>query len=208
MQTQPGYDALASAYDEAFPTGYATLVERHVVALFAEELLADGPAGPVVDLGCGAGHITHDLDRRGLDVLGVDPSTGMLDLARRRYPQLRWHRDDAALGRLPVDLSPLAGILARFSLIHVPPETVPEVLAAWAARLRPGAHVLVAFQVSEDPGSPVLEFDHAVARAWRWHPDAMAAALAEAGLSERWRLVSQPDDSNRFSTCHLACRLA
>ena len=47
-----------------------------------------------------------------------------------------------------------------------------------------------------------------VARAWRWHPDAMAAALRTAGLSERWRLVTPPDDMPRIAECHLVCGLA
>ena len=206
--TQSGYDKMASAYDEAFPTGYASAVERHAIALFAEDLAATGLSGPVVDVGCGTGHITHALSSRGLDVVGLDPSTGMLTLAQRRYPEMRWRLGDANLCELPEDHLPLAGIVARFSLIHVEPETVPGILTTWAARLQPKAHVMVAFQCSEDPARPVREFDHVVARAWRWHPDAMAAALAAAGLSERWRLVTQPDDSYRFAMCHLVCHLA
>lgn len=204
---QSGYDEMASAYDSAFPTGYASAVERHAVALFADELLAAGLSGPVVDVGCGTGHITHDLSLRGLEMLGVDPSAGMLSFAQRRYPEMRWRVGDASLDQLVEDHPPLAGIVARFSLIHVEPEALSAVLRTWAARLQPMAHVLVAFQCSEDPARPVREFDHAVARAWRWHPDAMAAALAAAGLAERWRLLTPPDDSYRFAMCHLACHL-
>jgi trans-aconitate methyltransferase len=206
--TQPGYDDLASAYDEAFPTGYASAVERHAIALFADELVATELAGRVLDVGCGTGHITHDLSSRGLDVVGIDPSTAMLALAQRRYPDMRWQVGDASLGELPGGHRPLAGIVARFSLIHVEPDAVPGILTTWAARLQPKALVMVAFQCSEDPARPVREFDHAVARAWRWHPDAMAAALAAVGLPERWRLVTQPDRSYRFATCHLVCHLA
>jgi len=207
MPAQPGYDEMASAYDEAFPTGYASAVERHAIALFADDLVAAGLSGTVVDVGCGTGHITHDLSARGLDVVGLDPSAAMLTLAQRRYPEIRWRLGDASLGELPGDHRRLAGILARFSLIHVEPETVPGILSIWAARMQQGAHVMVAFQCSEDPDRPVREFDHRVARAWRWHPDVMAATLAGAGLSERWRLVTQPDDSYRFAMCHLVCHL-
>jgi SAM-dependent methyltransferase len=203
MSEQPGYDAMADAYDEAFPAGYASVVERHAVATFVDELLATGPPGLVVDVGCGTGHVTHDLASRGIDVVGVDPSPGMLAIARRHYPELRWVRGDATLAALPEVR--LAGVVARFSLIHVPPEDVSGILAGWVSRLRPGALVLVAFQCSD--GEPVLEFDHRVARAWRWHPDSMAALLEAAGLQERWRMVVQRDAARRFPDCHLLHQL-
>ena len=199
---------MASVYDNAFPTGYASIVERHAVALFVDEVAACGQPGPVADVGCGAGHIAHDLAARGLEVVGLDPSAGMLALAKKRYPGVPWRLDDARLENLPVGHPQLAAILARFSLIHADPATVPNIFAAWAMRLLRGAHVLVAFQCSDDPGHPIIEFDHRVARAWRWHPDAMAAALEGAGFTERWRLVTQPDDRHRFAECHLLCRLA
>ncbi|WP_148573184.1 class I SAM-dependent methyltransferase [Nocardioides caldifontis] len=201
MVEQPGYDALAEAYDEAFPSGYVSAVERHAVGAFADELLAAGLSGPVVDVGCGTGHVTADLASRGLDVVGVDPSEGMLAIARRRYPSLRWVQGDA----LPSTLSgsSFGGVLARFSLIHVPPDEVPVVLAAWVARLAPGGLVLVAFQCADDGEPPVVEFDHKVAPAWRWHPDAMASTLEAVGLQERWRLVTQRDAVRRFADCHL-----
>ena len=202
---QPGYDVLADAYDEAFPHGYVSPVERHAAATFAEELLAAGMAGPVVDVGCGTGHVAHDLAQRGLDVVGIDPSSGMLGHARRRYPEQRWMVGDATLACLP-DVA-LAGVVARFSLIHVAPELVPGLVAGWVARLHPGALVLVAFQCAADGEPPVVEFDHTVARAWRWHPDAMAALLEGAGLRERWRLVVQRDAVRRFADCHLLHRL-
>lgn len=208
VSVQPGYDELAAAYDAAFPTGCASAVERHAVGLFVEEVRSTGLAGPVVDVGCGAGHVAADLASRGLDVVGIDPSSAMLDLARQRYPDGRWLMGDATLATLPDAVPSLVGIVARFSLIHVEPDAVPEILRTWVSRLHAGAHVLVAFQCSDDPGRPVLEFDHRVARAWRWHPDAMAAALERAGLTERWRLVARPGDGQRFAECHLAFRLS
>jgi SAM-dependent methyltransferase len=204
VTAQPGYDALAAAYDEAFPAGYGSALERHAVALFADELLATTLAGPVLDVGCGTGHIAQDLSSRGLDVVGVDPSAAMLSIARERYPALLWRQGDATLGELPDDQPPLAGIVARFSLIHVEPASLPGILARWVELLQPGALVMVAFQCGDDADRPWREFDHRVARAWRWHPHAMAEALTQAGLTERWRLLAQPTGQHhRFVECHL-----
>jgi SAM-dependent methyltransferase len=198
---QPGYDALADLYDEKFPSGYSSDVERHAVELFARAVGELRPAGTVVDVGCGTGHQAHELASRGLPVVGVDPSEAMLAHARERFPDLRLQRGDALLD--DVEDPTFAAVLARYSLIHVPPDLVPAVLARWASRLQPGGVTLVAFQALDSGGPEVEEFDHRVAPAWRWHPDAMSAALGAAGLEERWRIVTRPDAAHRFPECHL-----
>jgi SAM-dependent methyltransferase len=200
---QPGYDALADVYDETFPTGYGSQVERSAVDVFADALRAIEHRGPVIDVGCGTGHQAHDLMSRGFQVVGADPSGRMLEHARRRFPALELVQADAFLEGVTADV--FSGVLARYSLIHVPPAQLESVLSSWVERLQPSGVVLVAFQAL-DPDAPhdVEEFDHKVARAWRWKPDAMARALARAGLTERWRMITQPTkDYHRFPECHL-----
>lgn len=46
--------------------------------------------GSVLDAGCGTGRVAMELDRRGLDVVGVDLDPQMLEVARRKAPHLRW----------------------------------------------------------------------------------------------------------------------
>lgn len=202
MTEQPGYDALASAYDSAFPAGYAGAAERLATSLFAQALAELPSPNRALDVGCGAGHVAADLQSQGLDVLGMDPSASMLALARQRYPDMSWLQGDAGLSALDAG-SKFTGILARYSLIHIEPQTLPGVLSNWTKHLRRGALVLVAFQCEDDEEVPVSEFDHRVQRAWRWQPDAMAQQLKNAGFSERWRLITQPDDQHRFAECHL-----
>lgn len=190
--TQPGYDAMADLYAETFPDPYQFPIERHAAAAFAEE--AAGRPGRTLDVGCGTGHVAADLAARGLDVLGIDPSAGMLTHARRLYPELPFVDGDASLASVPD--GPIAAILARFSLIHAEPAEVDASIRLWADRVVPGTPVLVAFQASDDAGPP-LAFDHAVAPAWRWHPDEFARALADAGFDEAWRIVYR-DKTYRF----------
>ncbi|MCX2713191.1 class I SAM-dependent methyltransferase [Mycolicibacterium sp. J2] len=196
---QPGYDALADQYAAMFPEPYQTPFERHAVEAFVDVIRLPGT---VVDVGCGLGHVTHDLARRGLDVLGCDPSAAMLTLARNAYPHLRFIDDDAALTHVD---DPIAAIIARFSLIHLPPDRVAMVLRSWASRLRPDTPVLIAVQSSDTPGPPT-RFDHAVAPAWRWHADELGRALSAAGFDEDWRLLNRPDDVHRFPGVHLLAR--
>jgi len=201
---QPGYDALADLYHRTFPEPFQTALERRAVDAFADLAIAARDAGPttavsIVDVGCGTGGVSAHLGARGLSVRGVDPSRAMLAIARAQHPDLTWSNGDADL--TDVDLSDVAGVIARFSLIHLPPDRVRSTLADWAERLPAGAVLLVATQSSDAPG--VHEFDHAVARAWRWHADALADAVTTAGFDELWRTVSRPDDDHRFPEVHL-----
>ena len=201
----PGYDALAHQYEAAFPGPFRTPLERHAVAAFAEHVREFALSGPVVDAGCGTGHVTAELAAAGVPVLGVDPSEAMLGVARDSHPQLRFVHGTAdpaswqeALGEAEVP----SAVLARFSLIHLAPDRVPGVVRSWAQLLPVGGVVLVAFQ-AVDGGRAVVSFDHAVAPAWRWSPDVMADHLHRAGFTERWRTVSRPDAEHRFPECHL-----
>ncbi|GAA1481596.1 hypothetical protein GCM10009624_20360 [Gordonia sinesedis] len=155
--TQPGYDALAQLYADTFPNAYLTPLERHTMHTFADLVTATAPDGRIVDVGCGIGHITADLARFGRPVIGVDPSPHMLSLARDAHPECEFACDDAHLDTLAPD-RPIAAIVARFSLIHVPPDTAVGVLARWSARIEPGGLLLVATQCADD--EPVVEFDH------------------------------------------------
>lgn len=94
-------------------------------------------------------------------------------------------------------------MLARFSLIHIDPHLIGGVLTSWAQRMPAGGLVLLAFQSTDGEEQPVLSFDHAVAPAWRWHPEEMSRRLARAGFDEVWRTMSRPDPLHRFPECHL-----
>lgn len=201
---QPGYDALAELYDRRFPGPWQHPLDRHSVDAFADGL---PPGGTILDLGCGTGHVTVELAFRGFRTIGVDPSARMLEIARKRYPGQSWIAGDAhfpADAPAVRDVGAVAGIMARFSLIHVPPAQVPGVLASWAEHTEPGCQILLVFQCLLEPGGQAEEFDHVVAPAWRWNPSALARALDQAGFAEQWRVVICPDEERRYPECHLS----
>ncbi|MFE0751560.1 class I SAM-dependent methyltransferase [Gordonia sp. NPDC058843] len=204
MTSQPGYDALADLYAETFPSPFTNILQRHAFGAFVEHIRESGVAGTVIDVGCGPGLLTAELAARGLDALGVDPSSEMLRIARSKHPELRFVSDDARLDAPELAGVTVAALLARFSLIHLPPEAVPEVVAGWFDRMAAGAVVLVAGQTTTV--DEIVEFDHRVAPAWRWHPNRMSAALADAGFDEEWRTVHRADDDHRFPEFHLLAR--
>ncbi|MFJ4340526.1 class I SAM-dependent methyltransferase [Streptomyces sp. NPDC088915] len=206
--TREAYDAVAPTYEEMFRDSlrYSPL-DRAMLGVFAEVVRADGE-GRVADLGCGPGHVTAHLDGLGLSAFGVDASPAMIELARRAHPDLRF--DVGSMAALDIADGALDGVLSRWSVIHVPPGELPAVLAEFHRVLAPGGHLLIAFSGSEGPSHPTQVFDHAVAPAYRWWPDHLAATLRGSGLAEVARTVRepQPTDRRQFQEIHLLARKA
>jgi SAM-dependent methyltransferase len=203
-KTRDSYDKMAGHYAdyvrEVFPTD---AVDRAMIGVFAE-LVAGTNNRRVADIGCGPGHITDFLDRRGLSVQGVDLSPAMIDLARRARPDLRF--DLGSLLDIDIGDGVLGGVLAHYSIIHTPPEQVPAAFIEFSRVLAPGGHLLVSFQTGDDSLQGWREFDHKVVAAYRWSVGGMAAHLAPAGLVELARLRAEPGPSNRFHEGHVLAR--
>ncbi len=132
--------------------------------------------GPILDAGCGPGHWTGYLAERGSEARGVDQVPAFIEHARRTYPGVSF--EVASFGHLPDATASAGGILAWYSLIHHEPDTVHGVLDEFARILRPGGALLLGFFL----GSDVEPFDHTVATAYRWSPEALSTQLSAAGF--------------------------
>lgn len=76
-------DDLAYIHDVGF--GH---LARSAASVLLELLRQEGKVnGRVVDLGCGSGIMAQQLCAAGYDVLGIDISNALLDIARERVPQ-------------------------------------------------------------------------------------------------------------------------
>lgn len=133
-------------------------------------------AGRVLDAGCGPGHWTDFLARQGSDVSGIDLVPGFIDGARARFPGSAFRV--GSLRALDEADGSLGGILAWYSLIHVPPAEVPQVLSGFARSLAARGSLLIGF-FAGDPAEP---FDHAVTTAYFWSVEAMTGLLDDAGF--------------------------
>jgi SAM-dependent methyltransferase len=142
-----GYDALGARYGE-----WRGSVEANPVRPWLEEFERSIPAGRVVDLGCAAGEpATRFLIERGRDVTGVDVSEVQLALARVAFPHARFVRADMTA----FDLAPgsVAGVVALFSMIHVPRERLGATLGHIRRWLLPGGAFLATFTARDNPGA-------------------------------------------------------
>ncbi|WP_307622113.1 class I SAM-dependent methyltransferase [Streptomyces sp. V3I7] len=190
--TGASYDAIAKEYAGEHADHLAdSPLERGLLAAFAE--LARAAAAPVADVGSGPGHVTARLHDLGVPVFGVDLSPAMVDMARRTHPHLRFHVGSMTALDLPD--ATLGGVLALYSIIHVPDDHLPTALAEFHRALVPGGHVLLGFQwSSETPGLHLTErYGHEIDLAYHWRtPDQVAGLLAEADLEPRSTTVREP----------------
>ncbi|NIH80558.1 class I SAM-dependent DNA methyltransferase [Amycolatopsis viridis] len=191
--TRAAYDALAGDFAEWIRDELASKpLDRAVLAAFAE--LADGP---VADVGCGSGRITAYLRGLGVDASGIDLSPEMIAVARRNHPGIRF--EVGSMTALDLPEGSLGGLVAWYSIIHVPPEALPAVLAGFRRVLAPGGYLQLAFQVGDDTVHRDEVGGHRVSL--DFHPQRVpevAALLAEAGLQVRARLERAPDEDGPF----------
>jgi SAM-dependent methyltransferase len=177
------YGAVADLYIDLFghhdkvPADDLAFIDRHLV----------GRPGPVVDVGCGPGHLTAYLHSRGADATGIDLVPEFIAHARAAHPAVPFR-----VGSMDEPFS-AAGILAYYSLIHRPPHELDAVLAAFHRALSPGGVLVIGFF----DGPEVVAFEHKVTTAYYWPPDELAARLARAGFTELERLRRPADGTRR-----------
>jgi SAM-dependent methyltransferase len=104
--------------------------------------------GTACDLGCGPGHVTRYLHECGVQVIGVDLSPVMVELARRLNPGIEFRQGDML--SLDIGEGVWGGIAAFYSIIHIPRTEIAVALAEMKRVLRPGGLLLLAFHVGDE----------------------------------------------------------
>ena len=192
--TRSSYDIDAAGYAEKVRglLGDSPYL-RMSLALFAE-LVHGAGGGPVADVGCGPGYVTAHLHDAGLDAFGIDLSPQMIAIARRDHPDLRF--EVGTMTGLDLADDSVAGIVAFWSVIHVPDHAMPGVVEEFRRVLRPRAPLLVGFHVGDETrhtsegytGRPINVDSH------RRRPGTVAGWLRDAGFTIGAELVIRPDE--------------
>lgn len=125
--TIESYDALAAQFADVW--------DAHPPVEALEKLLALLPPKSVIlDAGCGPGHHTKYLARRGHDVTGIDLSEGMLSIARSNFFPSRFVRMD--IEHLQ-QIAMFDAIWCAAAAMHVPRESMLALLLNFRRALRP-----------------------------------------------------------------------
>lgn len=132
--------------------------------------------GQIIDAGCGPGHWTSYLHGHGATIEGIDLVPEFINDARRRFPDVPFRL--GSFSAMESSDRTASGVLAWYSLIHIPPDDVPLALSEFARILVPGGHLLIGFF----DGLPRTPFPHAVTTAYYWSVEQMGRLLNEAGF--------------------------
>jgi SAM-dependent methyltransferase len=183
------YDRVAAAYAEhLFDELAAKPLDRALLDCFAEQVRG---RGPVADVGCGPGQIARYLADRGLPVLGIDLSPGMVAVARARSPDLTFRQGDMlALG---VEDGVWGGIAAFYAIVHLADDEVGRAVREIHRVLRPGGLLLLAFHVGQEEVHRDELWGVPVALDFRFfEPAAIERRLGAAGFAVEARIEREP----------------
>ncbi len=184
------FDLIGRRYDESFVERDAQLAEG---AWLIGRL--DGPAR-VLDLGCGSGLPTaKQLLDAGVEVVGTDESSVMLDLARAQAPGGDYrHRDLRDLS----GLGEFDAAVAFFSLITLPKSDIPPLLRGVREVLR-GPRLLQVAMVLGDFDEFPISFLGVPMKASAYPPDELREVVTGAGFEiVELREVAAEAEPNRL----------
>lgn len=116
-------------------------LDRRRMEQWAEQI-----SGPVIDAGCGPGHWTDYLHRRGLHISGVDLVPGFIASARIRFPDVPFRV--SLLRALDLVDGGLDGVLAWYPLIHLAPAELPPLCLSFVVFSDHKVTCLLAFSMA------------------------------------------------------------
>lgn len=141
------YDVLAENYAAKFRDEMDTKpFDRKMLEWLIEKV---GDLGIICDAGCGPGQIAGYLFQRGAAVCGFDLSAEMIRQARILNPGISFQTGDMLNLKTVADDS-FGGISAFYSIVNIPPESIPTVFRELRRILRPGGALLLAFHIGRE----------------------------------------------------------
>ena len=173
MVQNPPFDQIGKRYDESF-------VERDVQVGEGAWLISQlTPPARVLDLGCGSGLPTaRQLIDAGIEVVGVDESVVMLELAEQQAPGGHYSRRDM---RGITDLGEFDAAVAFFSLIMLPRRDILPLLSQLRTQLREPRLLQIAMVLGDFDAFPIVFLGEPVA-ATAYPPDELAHVVERAGF--------------------------
>jgi len=208
-------DRVRAAYS-AVAADYADRLAGELDELPFERWLLDRIAveagdRPVVEVGCGPGHVTAYLAAAGADARGLDLTPAMVEQARARFPGVRYDVGDLTRLIRPEYADGWGAVLGWYSLIHLADSEFPAAVAALARPLAPGGVLVLAGHAGHDVRQLTTWFGHDVALdvVLRDRADVVAALVA-AGLTDVEWYVRGPVGSREETTdrCYALARRA
>ena len=146
MNTQTSYDRVADEYVRRIADELQHKpLDRQLLDRFAASVRDVGLA---CDMGCGSGHVARYLQAHDVQVCGVDLSAELVERARRLNPGIEFERGNMMTLDTPDEA--WVGIVAFYSLIHIPRPDMVQALRELRRVLRPGGVLLLSFHIGDE----------------------------------------------------------
>ena len=194
------FESQAGTY-EAHAEGRPEFEERFQLwgAAIDAVMPAGGAGATAMDLGCGPGHLTHQLAMRGFRTISIDGSEAMLARTRERLEQHGIVDADLRRHTLPLpsqlveDLTWQAQLIVMSSVIEYL-EGDAEMLRQCGRLLAPGGHLLASFPNRRSlywraqralKGTPLFARSASRHQRHQYDPGMVRAMARDAGLELR-----------------------
>ncbi len=201
-KVRAGYDAIAETYGDVL--GDELLGKLPFENWILDRVAAAADGGPVVEVGCGPGHVTAYLADAGADATGIDLSPGMVAEARRRYPDGQYEVGDLRRLMRPTTGPGWSAVLGWYSLIHLAESELPDAVAALARPLAPGGLLVLAMHAGDEVRHVDDWFGHEVDLDFPLvDPTHVREVVERAGLNDvewyrRGPVASREETTERF----------
>ncbi|MEO9323708.1 DUF480 domain-containing protein [Nocardioides sp. C4-1] len=200
-KVRASYGAVASSYAESLIAGLDGLpFERWLL----DRVAAHAGTDPVVEVGCGPGHVTAYLAEAGADATGIDLTPEMVEEARRRYPDGVYEVGDLRSLMRPVNATGWAAVLGWYSLIHLGASELPAALEALVRPMRSDGWLVLALHSGAEVRHHDSWFDHEVDLDFVFHEPAdvvglvTAAGLVDAEWYQRGPMAGRGESTDRL----------
>ncbi|MCP1384110.1 class I SAM-dependent methyltransferase [Runella salmonicolor] len=172
---QQGYDRLGSRYREHYENANP---ERYVDWLTKLAQLLPSNAN-LLELGCADGIPTARFLSQGFKYLGIDISPVQIELARTNVPNAHFEVADMSILSFPA--SSFEGIIALYSIIHVPLAEQPALIKAVYQWLKPNGYFLCVVGADEWTGTEANWIESGTLMYW---------SQADAATYQSWFIES------------------
>jgi len=180
-----GYNQVAEKYLERRHEDLEEMTLLHEFRSMIEQ------GGKVLDAGCGGGLPFTKYLSKHFEVIGIDISEKQIELAKKNAPKAQFYVKDMTELDFPENY--FEGILAYYSIIHVPREEQHDLFVNFYRMLKPNGVALFSLHSTDDPESIYDDFFEAKMFWSGFDKETNLKMLTEIGFEIIWsKLV---DDS-------------